>query len=217
MRIRINLQIFVFAIIFYLTKQIRIYTILMIFALIHELGHLLTGILLGLKAKGIDIMPFGVSINFEDYSNKYIAKKIIIAIAGPLVNIIIVILGIYNNWEEEIIYANILIGLFNLIPLYPLDGGRILKYIIQLTTNSREAEMITYRLSNILIIILTLVSSIGILFIQNIGVVLILAYLWVLVIKENKKYKLKMRIFRMISNNEKLLKPSVTSGDSSLR
>lgn len=205
MRIRINLQIFIFAIIFYLTKQIRIYTILMVFAFIHELGHLLAGILLGLKVKGIDVMPFGVSINFEDYSNKYIAKKIIIAMAGPLVNVIIVILGIYNNWEEEIIYANILIGLFNLIPLYPLDGGRILKYIIQLTTNSREAEMFSYKLSNILIIILTIVSSVGILFIQNIGIVLILAYLWVLIIKENKKYKLKMRIFRMISNNEKLL------------
>lgn len=205
MRIRINLQIFIFAIIFYLTKQIRIYTILMIFAFIHELGHLFAGILLGLKAKGIDIMPFGVSINFEDYSNKYIAKKIIIAMAGPLVNVIIVILGIYNNWEEEIIYANILIGLFNLIPLYPLDGGRILKYIIQLTTNSREAEMFAYKLSNILIIILTLVSSVGILFMQNIGILLILAYLWVLVIQENKKYKLKMRIFKMISNDEKLL------------
>ncbi len=205
MRIRINLQVFIFAIIFYLTKQIRIYTILMIFAFIHELGHLLAGILMGLKAKGIDIMPFGVSINFEDYSNKYIAKKIIIAIAGPLVNIIIVILGVYNNWEEEIIYSNILIGLFNLIPLYPLDGGRILKYIMQLATNSKEAEMMTYKLSNILIIILTLISSIGILFIQNIGIVLILAYLWVLIIQENKKYKLKMRIFKMISNEEKLL------------
>lgn len=205
MRIRINLQIFIFAIIFYLTKQIRIYTILMIFAFIHELGHLLAGILLGLKAKGIDIMPFGVSINFEDYSNKYIAKKIIIALAGPLVNAIIVILGVYNNWEEEIIYANILIGLFNLIPLYPLDGGRILKYIIQLATNSKEAEMFAYKLSNILIIILTLVSSVGILYIQNIGILLILVYLWVLVIQENKKYKLKMRIFNMISNDEKLL------------
>ena len=204
MRIRINLQVFIFAIIFYLTKQIRIYTILMIFAFIHELGHLLAGILMGLKAKGIDIMPFGVSINFEDYSNKYIAKKIIIAMAGPLVNIIIVILGVYNNWEEEIIYSNILIGLFNLIPLYPLDGGRILKYIMQLATNSKEAEMMTYKLSNILIIILTLISSIGILFIQNIGIVLILAYLWVLIIQENKKYKLKMRILKMISNEEKL-------------
>lgn len=205
MRIRINLQIFIFAIIFYLTQQIKIYTILMLFALVHELGHLLAGVCLGLKAKSIDIMPFGISINFEDYSNKYIIKKILIAIAGPLTNLIIVIFGVYNNWDEDIIYSNALIGMFNLIPLYPLDGGRILKYIIQLVSNVKEAEIMTYKLSNILIIILTIISSIGILFMKNIGIVLILAYLWMLVIKENKKYKLKMKIFKLISENTKAL------------
>ena len=205
MRIRVNLQIFIFAIIFYLTQQIKIYTILMLFALVHELGHLLAGLCLVLKAKSIDIMPFGISINFEDYSNKYIIKKILIAIAGPLTNLIIVIFGVYNNWDEDIIYSNALIGMFNLIPLYPLDGGRILKYIIQLVSNVKEAEIMTYKLSNILIIILTIISSIGILFMKNIGIVLILAYLWMLVIKENKKYKLKMKIFKLISENTKAL------------
>lgn len=205
MKIKVNLQIFIFAIIFYFTKQIKIYTILMTFAFIHEIGHLIAGVLLGLKVKSINIMPFGISINFEDYSNKYIIKKIIIAIAGPLVNLAIVILGMYNNWEEDIIYANALIGMFNLIPLYPLDGGRILKYIIQLATDSKEAETMTYKLSNILIIILTFISSVGILFMKNIGVLFILAYLWILIIQENKRYRLKMKIFNLISENEKLL------------
>ena len=109
MKIKVNLQIFIFAIIFYFTKQIKIYTILMLFAFIHELGHLIAGISLGLKAKSINIMPFGVSINFEDYSDKYIIKKIIIAIAGPLTNLIIVILGMCNKWEEDIIYANVFV------------------------------------------------------------------------------------------------------------
>ncbi len=201
MKIKVNLQIFIFAIIFYFTKQIRVYTILMFFALIHELGHLIAGICLGLKVKKINIMPFGLSINFEDYSNKYIVKKIIIAIAGPLVNLLIVILGIYNNWDDEIIYSNILIGMFNMIPIYPLDGGRILKYILQLKFNVKDAEIATYKLSNTLIIILTLISSIGILLIKNIGIVLILGYLWYLVIKENKRYRLKMKIYKLISEN----------------
>lgn len=205
MKIKVNLQIFIFAIIFYLTKQIRIYTILMLFAFIHELGHLIAGVSLGLKVKNINIMPFGVSINFEDYSNKYIIKKIIIAIAGPLINLIIVILGLCNEWEEDIIYSNVLIGMFNLIPLYPLDGGRILKYIVQLTSNSKEAEIITYKLSNTLIIILTIISSIVVLLVKNLGVLLILGYLWMLVIQENKRYRLKMKIYRLISENTKLL------------
>lgn len=202
MKIKVNLQIFIFAIIFYFTKQIKIYTILMFFAFIHELGHLIAGICLGLKVKNINIMPFGLSINFEDYSNKYVIKKLIIAIAGPLINLLIVILGMYNNWEEEIIYSNILIGMFNIIPIYPLDGGRILKYIIQLKLNVRDSEIVTYKLSNTLIILLTIISSIGILLIKNIGIVLILGYLWYLVITENKKYKLKMKIYKLISENQ---------------
>ena len=205
MRIKINLQIFIFAIIFYFTKQIRIYTILMLFAFIHELGHLVTGVILGLKVKNVNIMPFGVSINFEDYSNKYIIKKIIIAVAGPIINLAIVILAIYNEWGEDIIYANMLIGMFNLIPLYPLDGGRIMKYVVNIISNSKEADDLTYKLSNILIVILTLISSVGILLIQNIGIVLILGYLWMLVIQENKKYRLKMKIYKIISENDKLL------------
>lgn len=199
MKIRVNLQIFIFALIFYLTKQIKIYTILMIFAFIHEIGHLVAGLILGLKVKNINIMPFGLSINFEDYSNKYVVKKLIISIAGPLTNLIIVLLGIFNSWELEIIYANVLIGMFNLIPLYPLDGGRILKYIIQLSSSNKDAENITYKLSNILIIILTIIACIGIILIQNIGIVMILGYLWFLVLQENKKYRLKMRVYELIN------------------
>ena len=46
MRFRIDLKIFIFLIIFYFTKQIEIYAMIMLFALIHELGHLLAGILM---------------------------------------------------------------------------------------------------------------------------------------------------------------------------
>lgn len=57
MTINVNLKIFLFALIFYLTKQIEIYVILMLFALVHEIGHLICGIMLGLKPKSLKIMP----------------------------------------------------------------------------------------------------------------------------------------------------------------
>lgn len=58
MQIKINLQIFLFLIIFALTHQIQIYACIMLFAFIHELGHLTTGILLKLKPKTLSFMPF---------------------------------------------------------------------------------------------------------------------------------------------------------------
>ena len=92
------------------------------------------GLLLGLKPKSLKIMPFGVSILFETYKTKKQTqtKKMFIAIAGPVVNIIIAIVGWLFEWQVEIIYANILIAIFNLLPIYPLDGGRIINAILSM-------------------------------------------------------------------------------------
>ena len=46
MRFRIDLKIFLFLIVFYFTKQIEIYIIMIIFAIIHELGHLICGLII---------------------------------------------------------------------------------------------------------------------------------------------------------------------------
>ena len=70
MRIKINLQIFIFIVIFILTHQIAIYSWLMMFAFIHEMGHIAAGIILGLKPKSLHIMPFGLTVMFEDYRGK---------------------------------------------------------------------------------------------------------------------------------------------------
>ena len=74
MRFRIDLKIFIFLIIFYFTRQIEIYSILMLFALIHELGHLLAGLLVGMQPEKLELMPFGVAISFkikpEEYNKK---------------------------------------------------------------------------------------------------------------------------------------------------
>ena len=60
MQIKVNLQIFLFIIIFALTHQIKIYAWVMLFAFIHELGHMIAGLLLKLKPKSLSLMPFGL-------------------------------------------------------------------------------------------------------------------------------------------------------------
>lgn len=211
MRIRINLKIFLFVLIFVLTKQIKIYGILMLFAFIHELGHMIVGILLGFKPEKLEIMPYGVSVGFnvkcEDYNKKIkkgnmlTIKKLIIALAGPLTNFIITIIFLMVNINflgierELVIYSNILIGIFNLIPIYPLDGGRAIKNILHITVGLQNSYEYTNQISKITICLLTGICSIAILYIKNVAILLILAYLWYLVIVENKKYNRKKEIY----------------------
>lgn len=211
MRIRIHLKIFIFVLIFLLTNQIKIYGILMLFALIHELGHMLVGILLGFKPTKLEIMPYGVSVGFEikceDYNKKVkranmlAIKKLIIALAGPLTNFIITVIfliinkNLFGIERNLVIYSNILIGMFNLIPIYPLDGGRVIKNILHITLGLKKSYEYTNQISKITICILTGISSITILYIRNVAILLILAYLWYLVIVQNKKYKMKLKAF----------------------
>ena len=85
MRFRLDLKIFLFLILFYFTKQIDIYIVMIIFAIIHELGHLIFGIILGLRPEKMDLMPTGLAISFKinvDYYNKKIGKGNISCISG---------------------------------------------------------------------------------------------------------------------------------------
>ena len=218
MKIRLHLRIFIFIAIFILTRQIEIYGVLMLFAVFHELGHMLAGILLGFKPNSIEIMPVGLSIGFEskvDNYNKKIKnatlltlKKIIIAVSGPITNLIFIVLfylfdfNFFNIDIELIIYSNILIAIFNLIPIYPLDGGRIVKGILHILYGRREAYEYTNKISNICISLLTAASSIAILYWKNIAILLILGYLWYLVIVENKKYKNKKELYSRLEKNK---------------
>lgn len=217
MKIRIDLKIFIFMLIFLLTHQIKIYGIIMLFALIHELGHLCIGILLRFKPSNLEIMPYGLSVGFEvkldDYNkrikkgNLLCIKKLIIALAGPLTNLIITIIFLLFNIKmfgierEIVIYSNLLIAMFNLIPIYPLDGGRIIKELLHIYLGlGKSYELINF-ISKITICTLTFISSIVILYIRNIALLIVLGYLWYIVFKENKIYEKKKWIIKSASIN----------------
>ena len=196
MYIIINLKIFIFLIIFLITRQIKIYGLLMLFAFIHEIGHLLSGLFLGLKVHNIKIAPFGFSIAFlpTEKNRKTSIKKLIIALAGPITNLIVIcIVYIFCSiikksnlaFSTDIIYANLLLFLFNMLPIYPLDGGRVIKEILNINFGEKNSYKYIKNISYTTVIILTMISSIAVLIYKNIAIPIIISYLWIIVIKEN--------------------------------
>ncbi len=123
---------------------------------LHELGHALIALHAGVPAKGIVLLPIG-GITLLDESQQNAdgntaadawKREIRIALAGPLVNLLIaLVLGsalvavapeirIWSKpWMDShylwrsLFWANLSIGLFNLLPAYPMDGGRILRAV----------------------------------------------------------------------------------------
>ena len=212
MRFRIDLKIFILLILFYFTRQIQTYAMIMFFAIIHELGHLIAGLVLGMRPEKIDLNPFGVSIAFklrpEDYNkkikkaNQLEVKKIFVALAGPLTNAIIILITSNLNIDifEEllIIYTNLLLIMFNLLPIYPLDGGRILKGFLYIKYGKVKAEKFINNVSFVTTMLITLVSSFAILFFENIAIFLGVVYLWGLTLKSDREFKMKQRVYEII-------------------
>lgn len=167
-----------------------------------------------MKPIKFEIMPFGPSISFKlntkDYNIKILRgnllelKKIIVAFSGPLTNLLLIIiitfLNINFSQKDMAIYANALIMAFNLLPIYPLDGGRILKSIIHIFFGGKIARKITNKVQNFTMIIISFCGSIGVYYFKNISIFLIIVFLWYLVIKENKKYRLFLNLEESIND-----------------
>ena len=212
MSFKIDLKIFFFLIVFYFTKQISIYSYMMIFAIIHEFAHCFAGLIVGMKPENIMITPLGFSVKFkimEDEYNKRILKsnrleikKIVIAMTGPAINFFLVLmLSVVNlaGIDKQIaIYSNILIAIFNLMPIHPLDGGRILKSFLNLYVGRKKAYTYIQLISKCFMFVLTFIGSILIYYYKNIAIFFIIIYLWSIVIRENKFCKMKLKFYEMI-------------------
>ncbi len=222
MHLKLDLKIFLFLLLFLLTSQFEIYIVIMIFAIIHELGHLIAGLILGFKVEEIKLTPMGVRLQFkvesEEYNKKVKrgnmlnVKKAIIALAGPITNIIIfTTLILIQNLDlyftqtyiyQIIVYSNILIAIFNMIPIYPMDGGRFISEILKIKIGYKKAYKITYLLSKTILIILTATASIAILYLKNIAIFFIIMYLWCLEIQEIRRYNKRKNIEKIVEEVE---------------
>ena len=176
------------------------------------------GVILGFKVQTLKILPFGFIVSFRintvNYNQKILKanllalKKVIVAFSGPLINLIILLIFFFSSNEEIfnvkkdlLIYCNVLIFLFNMLPIYPLDGGRILKNLFYIFFGKINSLKITNIVSNVMAIFLSVVTLIIIICYNNFSYLFVLMYIWIITIKENKIYKMKLKIYKILKNN----------------
>ena len=131
-------------------------TLLFVSVLIHELAHSLVARARGLDARSITLFLFGGVSNLGGES-KQPATEFIVAGVGPLTSLLIAGLafgvGVLAGAESRVgvvagylATINLLLGLFNLLPGFPLDGGRLLRALVWNATGSlRRATEVAVR------------------------------------------------------------------------
>ena len=105
---------------------------------LHEYGHALTARRFGIGTRRITLLPIG-GVALLEAMPKRPREEILIALAGPLVNLVIAA-GVYlwiragfpdaGGFAEVMLQANLLLAGFNLLPAFPMDGGRVLRAVL---------------------------------------------------------------------------------------
>lgn len=106
---------------------VNIYIILFSVA-IHELGHILAALTIGAKADNFTIHGFGVELSFPGKTPSP-NKLLYISAGGPLASFSAAIFA-YSIKQPQLYIINLCVGIINLLPVYPLDGGNIFYSII---------------------------------------------------------------------------------------
>ena len=127
--------------------------------LLHEFGHALAARAFGIPTPDITLLPIGGVARLQRMPDKP-WQELIVAIAGPLVNVVIALVllpflgrpaGLENIEQMEhpgvgmlpkLVSVNIMLVLFNLIPAFPMDGGRVLRSLLAMTLPYGRATQI---------------------------------------------------------------------------
>lgn len=197
---KIDFSVYILAIVAIFTAAFKEFLIIIYLIMIHEIGHSLIAYLFGIKVKEIKIYPLGGISKFEMPLNINRYKELLILIAGPLFQELAYIIALVLLPDQYSIFKvyNYNILVFNLLPIYPLDGGKLLKIIFD--------GFIPYKKSLIIVIIISyiaiFISLIGIK-VFNINVLITIVFLMYLVLKEEKKVNYvynKFLLERYLSN-----------------
>ena len=148
-KLKIHPLFYIFGLYYVVTGKIFAFFVCTVTAIIHELGHSVVAGERGYRLNKITLMSFGavVSGNFDHPNLK---DEIAIALAGPLLNLAIALFFVAFWWiypqsypyTQSATQANLSMAMVNLIPAYPLDGGRVLSAFLSIKLGRKKSNVI---------------------------------------------------------------------------
>lgn len=151
-----------------------------LWVILHEFAHIAAASKFGCKFNNVNISILGARAELNDIDELTEKKKLILYLAGPFFNLFMSVFAcfFYDYFKYEFIknsiMINLLLGMFNLLPAYPLDGSRVSEILLSKRFLYKKAKKITEVFSFIISGIL-FVSFIIIMLLHNVNISLFLA------------------------------------------
>lgn len=157
--------------------------------IIHELGHIVSLLVFGEKPKLIELSFYGIKLERFGTSGINSLGEIIIYASGPTANFALsALLFIFGNTHgmKTAAVISLCVGLFNLLPCQPLDGGNILKYFLERRTDYERCERICFVISCLIITPMVAAGVILLLKSGNVTLLAVSGYLAAIIYKKEK-------------------------------
>jgi len=145
-RIKLNLFFILFLFASYFANWLQQSLILFVSVLLHEIGHVLAAKKLKIEVYEVELLPYGGVARMEELSKFGGTAEAVVSAAGPITSLALALicnfLGRFWGLLDAGFRYNLIICIFNLVPIIPLDGGKIVRNLLVFFIGYRQATRI---------------------------------------------------------------------------
>lgn len=185
-RVRIRPGFFLLlAVLFYLDEGMGVLPWGLGAAALHECGHYCAAHFFGGQLRQLELSAVGAQMELRYRAPLSYFREIAITLAGPLVNLLLGWMGARLNW---FLFAAANLGLagFNLLPILPLDGGRVLWCAVVCLVGEEWGERVLAISGGVLVGVLVGVGAIAALHYANVSLLIVSVWLFWMIIRRKK-------------------------------